>query len=54
MKHFPPPKRGGFNNLLPNDKESLRNNEKHCGSDTLRLRRMEYVLGNEAINVVLG
>jgi len=25
------------------DKESLHNNEKHCGFDTLRLRRMEYV-----------
>ena len=25
------------------DKESLSNNEKHCGFDTLRLRRMEYV-----------
>ena len=25
------------------NKESLRNNEKHCGFDTLRLRRMEYV-----------
>ena len=25
------------------NKESLHNNEKHCGFDTLRLQRMEYV-----------
>ena len=29
-------------------------NEKHCDFDTLRLRRMENVYGNEVINVVLG